>query len=203
MYWSLVSTGVVSGICLVLTKYLYDQRVQKRKRRDRCEPSILPAARQSSRRAARARSGDEQRVAEAVASGDLTIMDELLRDIPDPVLRNRLLNRAVVGYYRLRAEPRHRAAFYRLAYRQIEDAPSILEGMEEIGRPRPTSIESFRAMAIALDEDGRQDAAIAICELALSLGLHDRTKMGFTGRILRLKKRRRRASLAHAKTRIH
>jgi hypothetical protein len=47
-------------------------------------------------------------------------------------------------------------------------------------------------MVIVLDEDGRQDTAIAVCELALSLGLQDGTKTGFEGRITRLKKSRMR-----------
>jgi hypothetical protein len=203
MYWSLVSTGVVSGLCLALTKYLYDRRVEKRKRRHRGDSPVLPAATESGHRPARERIDDEQRVAEAVATGDIAIMGELLPDIPDPVLRHRLLNRVVAGYYRLRAESKHRAAFYRVANLQIEDADSILEGIEETGGPRPKSIEAFRAMAIALDEDGHQDAAIAICELALSLGLHDGTKAGFKGRIAKLRKRRRRLDLVHPETTIH
>jgi hypothetical protein len=129
-----------------------------------------------------------QRVEEALASGDLSSIDTLLEDICDPVLRNRLLNRLVTSYYRLRSDSKHRAAFYRVADLQIEETPSILDGIEEIGRPRPDHIEAFKSMAIALDEDGRQDAAIAVCELALPLGLQDGTKTGFEGRITRMKK---------------
>jgi hypothetical protein len=130
---------------------------------------------------------DDQRVQEALASGDLPSMNTLLEDICDPVLRNRLLNPLVTSLYRLRSDSKHRDAFYRVADLQIEEAPSILEGIKEIGMPRPASIEAFRTMAIALDEDGHQDAAIAVCELALSLGLEDGTKSGFRGRISRLK----------------
>ena len=136
---------------------------------------------------------DDQRVEEVLASGDLSAMGILLDDICDPVLRNRLLNRLVTSYYRLRADPKHRAAFYRLAYLQIEEAQSILEGIEETGKSRPDHIAAFKSMAIALNEDERHDAAIAVCELALSLGLTDGTKAGFEGRIGRLKK-----SLAHS-----
>jgi hypothetical protein len=140
-------------------------------------------------RTTRERIDDDQRVETALACGDLPSMDTLLEDICDPVLRNRLLNPLVTGYYRLRSDTKHRADFYRVADLQIEETPSILEGIQEIGRPRPHFIAAFKAMAIALDEDGRPDAAIAVCELALSLGLRDGTKTGFKGRITRLKRK--------------
>ncbi len=146
---------------------------------------------------------DDRRVREALASGDLQAMDRLLDDICDPVLRNLLLNRLVTGYYRLRPDPRYRAALYRVADLQMEEAPSILEGIEEMGRPRPAGIAAFKSMAIALDEDGRQETAIAVCELALSLGLRDGTKTGFEGRIARLEKRRQCLAAARPGNRIH
>jgi len=146
---------------------------------------------------------DHQRVEAALASGHLPSMDTLLEDTCDPVLRNRLLNHLVTSYYRLRADSEHRAAFYRLAYLQIEEAPSILDGIEEIGRPRPDHIVAFKSMTIALDEGGRQDAAIAVCELALSLGLQDGTKTGFEGRISRLKKSRMRTDMVRPEQSIH
>ena len=86
---------------------------------------------------------------------------------------------------------------------QIEEASSILDGVEEIGRPRPNHIEAFKSMAIALDEDGRQDAAIAVCELALSHGLQDYTKTGFEGRITKLKKSQMRIVAEHPEKLIH
>jgi hypothetical protein len=146
---------------------------------------------------------DDQRVEEALASGDLSSMDTLLEAICDPVLRNRLLNRLVTSYYRLRSDSKHRADFYRAADLQIEEAPSILEGIEEIGRPRPNYIDAFKSMVIVLDEDGRQDTAIAVCELALSLGLQDGTKTGFEGRINRLKKSQVRIGTVSPEKLIH
>lgn len=155
------------------------------------------------RRKTRQSIDDEQRVEQALAAGDLRSMDTLLADICDPVLRNRLMNRLVTGYYRLRADSGHRAALYRVADLQIDEASSILDGMEEIGQQRPDTIEAFKSMAIALDEDGRQDSAIAICELALSLGLQDGTKSGFEGRISRLKKRQMHTGAPSPETLVH
>jgi hypothetical protein len=151
----------------------------------------------------RERIDDDHRVEEALASGDLSSMDTLLEDICDPVLRNRLLNQLVDSYYRLRADSKHRADFYRVADVHIEEAPSILEGIEEIGRPRPNHIDAFKSMVIVLDEDGRQDTAIAVCELALSLGLQDGTKTGFEGRITRLKKSRMRIGTVSPEKLMH
>lgn len=149
---------------------------------------VAAAIAEAKRDRTRATKDDKQRVEKALASGDLSAMDMLLVDISDPELRNRLLNRLVASYYRLRAGPSHRAAFYRLAYLQIEEAPRILEGIKEIRKPGAGQIAGFKSMAIALNEDGRHDAAIAVCELALSLGLKDGTKAGFNGRIRRLKR---------------
>ncbi len=133
---------------------------------------------------------DGDSLAEIVASGDLTGMETALSHIADPVQRHVLLNRLIKGHYRLRGEPKHRDAFYRVAYVQIEEAPVILNAFAAAGKPRPSYLEAFRATAIALSEEGRYDEAIAVCEKALSLGLEDGTKTGFRGRMARLKRHR-------------
>jgi hypothetical protein len=133
---------------------------------------------------------DEERVEEALASGDLSVMETVLQETDDSIQRNLLLNRLVAGHYRLRSEPEHREAFYRVAHAQIDEASAILNAFDVTGRPRPDRIEAFKSIAIALDEDERYDEAVAICEKALSLGLEDGTKTGFKGRIARLKKSR-------------
>jgi hypothetical protein len=96
----------------------------------------------------------------------------------------------VAGHYRLRTEPEHREAFYRVAHAQIDEASAIMNAIEETGAPRPDHIEAFKSITIALDEDERYDEAVAICVRALSLGLDDGTKTGFEGRIARLTKQR-------------
>lgn len=133
---------------------------------------------------------DGERVEAALASADLSVMEAVLQETEDPIHRNLLLNRLVAGHYRSRSEPEHREAFYRVARIQIEEASTILDAVEAMGRPRPDHIEAFKSIAIALDEDKRYDEAIAISEQALSLGLKDGTKTGFEGRITRLKKSR-------------
>lgn len=261
MILSLVSRGVVSGLCLVLAKYWYDKREDKERiqaaERDRTTESashqftgpwasgavISAGAGESARdggaadihrAAAEAVAGDpatspgyerqtpvpgrtretdkgrkggkrddDQCVEEALASRDLSTIDTVLEDISDPVLRNRLLRRLVNGHYRRRSDALHRAAFYRAALLQMEEASSILDGIEEIGEPRPHYLEAFKSMAIALDEDGSLDGAIAVCEMALSLGLQDGTKSGFEGRIDRLRHRQRRTVAVGPKKVLH
>jgi hypothetical protein len=133
---------------------------------------------------------DGTQIEEALASGDLSVMDRVLQESDDPIHRNQLLNRIVAGHYRLRSEPEHREAFYRLAHAQVDEASAILNAYDGAGRPRPNHIEAFKYITIAMGEDERYDEAMAICEKALSLGLEDGTKTGFKGRIARLKKSR-------------
>lgn len=133
---------------------------------------------------------DARRVEEALGAGDLSVMETALQEVGDPIHRNLLLSRLVAGHYRLRSEPGHREAFYRVAHEQIEEASAILNAIEATGRQRPDQIDAFKSVAIALDEDERYDEAIALCKEALSLGLEDGTKTGFEGRIARLEKSR-------------
>lgn len=151
----------------------------------------------------RERVPDHLRVAQALACGDLAAMDTLLDDICDPVLRHQLMNRLVAHYYRMRGEAQYRAAFYRVADLQIDEASSIMEGLEEIGKGRPDQMAVFRLMAIALAEDQRPEAAVAVCEHAMALGLQDGTQAGFEGRISRLKRRAALLDADASEVRIH
>jgi hypothetical protein len=247
MVLSLVSRGVVSGICLVLAKYWYDRREEKQQPQaadkngeaestsvqallplisaagvddqaalsaaaqlfsgDAADNNIVsdPQARVTKplRGKTRATLDDDQRVEQALASRDLSSMETLLEDICDPVLRNRLLIRLVSGHYRRRSDAMHRATFYRVALLQMEEASSIMDGIEEVGTPRPDYLDAFKTMAIALDEDGSLDGAIAVCEMALSLGLQDGTKTGFEGRIDRLRRRQLRTDAVRPEKVLH
>lgn len=217
MPWPLIAAGVTAGFGLAIAKQWFDrrERAQQRKvigRQQAVEPTSASGAHPDLEEPGRAtevtseaesavsseprsaapsqHSGERPDVDEVLASGDLAKMEAVLKKTDDLIDRNRLLNRLVAGHYRLRAEPKHRKAFYRVADVQIGQAAAILDAIEQTGRSRPDHLEAFKSMAIALDEDERYDEAVAICEKALSLGLEDGTKTGFEGRIARLTRNR-------------
>lgn len=130
-----------------------------------------------------------ERVRVAISSGDPAMMEEVLVDTTDAVLRHRLLTQIVAIHYRLRDRPAHRPAFYRFGQQQIEEASSILDAIQKSGQPRPGHIDAFKMVAIAMDEDSRYQEAIAICKAARVLDLEDGTKTGFEGRIARLERK--------------
>lgn len=217
MTWPLIAAGVIAGFGLAIAKQWFDrrERAEKRKavgRQQGVEPASGPGAHsrpevppqatevssepdmaapsEPRKGASRQDTSETPSVEEALASGDLAKMEAVLKKTDDLIDRNRLLNRLLAGHYRLRREPKHRKAFYRVADVQIQQAAAILNAIEEAGRPRPDHLEAFKSMAIALDEDECYDEAVALCEQALSLGLVDGTKTGFEGRIARLMKSR-------------
>lgn len=202
MYWSLIAAGVTAGLGLVAAKQWFDRQEEDHGATDRRwsvdSPSVHRAEAQldsavpsaSSTEPSTQGTGDDGGVEEALASGDLAVMETRLRETNDPIHRNRLFNRLVAGHYRLRTDSEHRNAFYRLAHAQIDEASAILSAIEKTGAPSPDHIEAFKSIAIALDEDRRYDEAVAICAKALSLGLKDGTKTGFEGRVARLTRQR-------------
>ena len=51
-----------------------------------------------------------------------------------------------------------------------------MDALEKQNQARPDQIDAFKMLVIALDEDSRQDDAIACCRAALALDLRDGTK---------------------------
>jgi len=220
MNWPLIAAGVMAGLGLVIAKQWFDKREKGQERKANYRQPPAPPAEgdtpvaeadvettakrdtevppqpdtavspEPDSGASPQGTSDDKRVEEALASGDLSVMEAVLQETDDPIHRNLLLNRLAAGHYRLRSEPEHREAFYRVAHAHIDEASAILNAIEVTGRPRPNYIEAFKSVAIALGEDERYDEALAICEKALLLGLEDGTKTGFKGRIARLKRSR-------------
>ena len=132
----------------------------------------------------------QDRVEQALASGDVEAMASALKVTDEPVLRDALLGQIVAIYYRQRSETEGREAFYRYAGQHIDEISAVLNVLERSDEGRPVRVESFKMLAIAMGEDKRYDEAIEVCKTALSLGLENGTKTGFEGRIARLEKKR-------------
>lgn len=132
---------------------------------------------------------EAERVRAALSSGDAAIMERLLGETKDAVLRHRMLTHIVADHYRLRERSADRTAFYAFAQQHMEEASSILRAFHSAGQSRPDRIDAFKMTAIAMDEDSRFEEAIAVCRAASALDLQDGTKTGFEGRIARLEKK--------------
>ena len=132
----------------------------------------------------------DKKVKAALASGDVGLMTSTLEETEDLLLKNALLGPIVADHYRNRDDPHSRKAFYRYAVMHIELAPKILDIREKSDSIRSDQFDSFRMIAIAMEEDEHYNAAIDVCRRAVALGLDDGTKTGFEGRIARLTKKK-------------
>lgn len=131
-----------------------------------------------------------KKVSTALASGDVGVMTSTLEETEDLLLKDALLGHIVADHYRNRDDPPSRKAFYRYAVMHIELAPKILDAREQSYSGKPEQFDSFRMIAIAMEEDEHYNAAIDVCRRAVPLGLDDGTKTGFEGRIARLTKKK-------------
>lgn len=174
MNWLWFSMGALSGLFYLFT----------RKKRELKQSALQPADAAATAQSLR------ENAEEALAAGDLTRLTTALEKACDPILQDVLLARIVAIHYRQRSEQKCREAFYRYAVRHIEMAPILLEAMAQAGKDRPERIESYKMLAIAMEEDGRHSEAIALCKSALSLGLENGTKTGFEGRVKRLERKK-------------
>jgi tetratricopeptide (TPR) repeat protein len=174
MNWVWVSIGAIGGLFLLYTK-------GARRARRKGDKSID---------AAQKRISSKERVEQALMSGNVDDMISTLDKTQDPILRNALLGQIITEYYRQRADADAKEAFYRFANLHVEEIPGVLEALEKNGQERPERIETLKMIAIAMEQDGRFDEAIEMCQKALSFGLQNGTKTGFEGRIDRITRRR-------------
>ena len=174
MNWFWISIGALGGLF-----YL----VVREKRR------VLKVSARSGRAPVKTET-ERDRVEAVLASGDVDAMASTLSGTHNPLLRDALLSHLVAHYYRKRSGPDERKTFYALASQHVEEAPNILDALAESEKGRPDRVDTFKMLAIAMNEDERYDEAIEICQQALSLGLENGTKTGFEGRISRLQKNR-------------
>ena len=173
MNWLWFSIGAIGGL------YLLYARGGKRGRRRRARLNAPETT-----------SSPRDQVEEAVISGNAEYMIQTLEKTDDPILRNMLLGQIVAEYYRQRSDADSKAEFYRYAQMHVEEIPGVLDALEANGQERPDSIETMKMIAIAMEQDGRLDEAVEICEKALSFGLQNGTKTGFEGRISRINRKR-------------
>lgn len=107
----------------------------------------------------------------------------------DLVDRHFLLLQICAETYRKRSCAEARAAFLRFAETQIEECPHALPAVvRRIGGVVP-HVPTYERLATVLAESKEYARAIEVCERAIALGLCDRTKSGYPGRIERIRAR--------------
>ncbi len=174
MNWVWFTIGAVGGLFLLYAKGSTYYR-RNRKRRINARQGGISA---------------KERVQQALMSGNVDYMISALDKTQDPILRDALLGQIIAEYYRERSDTDAKEAFYRYAHQHVEEIPNMLAELEKNGQERPERIETLRMIAIAMEQDGRYDEAIGMCEKALSFGLQNGTKTGFEGRIDRIARKR-------------
>jgi hypothetical protein len=133
---------------------------------------------------------DADRLEEALASDDLEKMIGALEQTDRPVYRHRLLVRIVQSAYPRRTDPKIRKLLFQYARMHVKEYPHYGKGVTEDRQAGGASPPTFKMLAIALEEEGSFDEAIAVSRKALQLNIDDGTKTGFAGRISRLEKKR-------------
>jgi len=126
---------------------------------------------------------------EAWTSGDLELMLKAVNSKTNPVDRHFLLQSIVGETYKLRKEGKYRNLCIKYSEKHMEEFPVIAPALkDEMGGSLPR-ISTFQHYATVLTENLNFDEAIDICKQAISYGLHDSTKSGFKGRIIRIQKK--------------
>ena len=125
----------------------------------------------------------------AWTSGDLNRMIAARSVRTNPIDRHHLLMNIVKLTYKQRTDPRHREMLQEVAFQHLKEVPSILPALKKDLGVTPR-IPTYAHLSTVLAEDGRIDEAIAVCEEAIRLGLHDGTKGDYAGRIERLRKKK-------------
>jgi hypothetical protein len=121
-------------------------------------------------------------------STPLDRMIAALKHEPDPLERHRLLSRIVDESHRRRSETAMKKLFLRFAAMHVQELPKMAAGLKAAGGGRRPVVPTLALLAAALEEDGRIAEALSVCEQAVELGLTDGTRVGFAGRIRRLRK---------------
>lgn len=131
----------------------------------------------------------------AKAPGD-SGADRLLAELGksrDPLIRHQLYTQLLETSYRHRQIEASRRLLMAQGDRYLAEFESLLPAVAAEMGPEPV-ILPFKWMVITLEEDGRHEEAVAICRKAEDWKLSDGTKTGFTGRRLRLERKRRQSS---------
>ena len=126
----------------------------------------------------------------AWTSQDLKAMLKEIDTPTNPIDRHFLLQSIVKETYKLRRKDnKMRDLCEEIAWKHINEFPSLAESLKDIDGNLPR-VPTFQHLSTVLVEKDEYEAAIKVCETALSLGLHDGTKGGFQGRIERITKKK-------------
>jgi hypothetical protein len=121
-----------------------------------------------------------------------------LRREKDPLERHRLLGEIVDACHRQRTDAAMNKLFLRFAGMHVQELPKMAAALKAASDGRLPLVPAFSLLAGALEEDGRFEEALSVCNQAAELGLTDGTRAGFAGRIRTLQKKMKGAS-AHTK----
>ena len=131
---------------------------------------------------------------EADTAGDLGQMLEAVSTITNPIDRHYLFKSIVEETYKKRKDPEMRKIFKEIGEKHISEFENLIHPLKERFKGTLPRVETFQYLATVLSEDGDYEYAIEICKTALRYGLHDNTKTGFKGRIMRIESKRRKLS---------
>jgi hypothetical protein len=121
-----------------------------------------------------------------------------LRHEKDPLERHRLLGAIVEASHRQRADSAMNKLFLRFAGMHVQELPKMAAALRAAIGDQLPAVPAFSLLAAALEEDGRFEEALSVCNQAAELGLTDGTRAGFAGRIRKLK-RKMKGAQPHAK----
>ncbi|MDO8944875.1 MAG: hypothetical protein Q7U75_16965, partial [Desulfobacterales bacterium] len=116
-------------------------------------------------------------------------MIDALRHEKNPMERHRLLGEIVEASHRQRADTAMNKLFLRFAGMHVKELPKMAAALKAAGGGRRPAVPTFSLLAAALEEDGRFEQALSVCNQAAELGLTDGAQAGFAGRIRKLQKK--------------
>ncbi len=123
-------------------------------------------------------------------SGDFQRMEAAVALPTNPTDRHFLLLQLCSEAYRGRKDPRIRTRFLMYARMHIAEFPSLAPTLKrDLLLDSLPSVPTFQMLATVLTEDGAFEEAIQVCNQAKELGLNDGTKLGYGGRIERIRKK--------------
>lgn len=128
-------------------------------------------------------------VADALASGDLDQLRAAVELAAAPVEQHLVLSKIIDLAYRERSDSAMRAILLENGRRYLALFPDLFSALKTEYGETVHRIPVFKQMAIALDEDGDSEAAVAVCRTAIEYDMDDGTKTGFEGRIARIQKK--------------
>jgi hypothetical protein len=136
-----------------------------------------------------------EQVQAVIDSGDLIAMERVLGRLKSLLQRHFLLSALVKKVYSRKDEASYRAKLYDYGQTYFlefdEMAPILKRHKRHKGHAedKPMEVPVLKWLAITMEEDGKYEEALEICELALKWNLDDGTKTGFQGRIGRIQKK--------------